>query len=80
MIVLIKIQYAFILLFQIICAKRAELIKAHSNPSGIILTQSRTQQIMLEEGLMFAMMIKLKGGSLDHSFFRNQREPGMTTK
>ena len=49
------------------------------NPSGIISTQSRTQQIMLEEGLVFVMMTKLKGGILDHSFFRNQREPGMTT-
>ena len=39
------------------------------NPSGIISAQSRTQQIMHQEGLMFVMMIKLKSGILDHSFF-----------
>ena len=49
------------------------------NPSGIP-AQSRTYQIMHQEGLMFVMTIKLKGGILDHSFFGNQRQFGMTTK
>ena len=35
---------------------------------------------MHHEGLMFVKTIKLKGGTLDHSFFGNQRQLGMTTK
>ena len=50
------------------------------NPSGIISAQNRTQKIMHQEGLMFVMMIKLKGGILDNSFFGNQRQLRMTPK
>ena len=49
------------------------------NPIGIISVQNRTQQIMHQERLIF-VMIKLKGGILDHSFFGNQRQHGLTTK
>ena len=50
------------------------------NPSGILSLQNRTQQIAYQEGLMFVMMIKLKGGTLDCTFFGNQRQLRMTTK
>ena len=53
---------------------RVEFIKNHSDESQWHYISSKQNPADV------VMMIKLKGGILDHSFFWNQRQLGMTTK